>query len=203
MDSSFVHVDRRSYQRKPDLIILAGSTGAPAAIQKILSQIPENCSAPILLLLHMPGNYSFSYAERLNQICRISVRQAKQGDKLTAGQALLCPGGMQMLIKANRGAANIHLRHRHDDEIYSPCIDTTLASVAKSYQQKVLAVILTGMGADGREGVRQLKKNGATVWVQDEQSCTIFGMPKAVIDANLADRVLSLNEIASQFNKMS
>lgn len=184
------------------LLTIAASTGGPVAIQKILTQIPKSCPVPIVLVQHMPKKFTKSFAERLNQLCKISVKEADDGDYLEPGLALLGPGGMQMEIE-NRGSRKcIKLREKSANEIYSPCADITLASVAQHYPGKTLSIVLTGMGSDGREGVTQLKRSRGIVWAQDENSCTIYGMPKAIIDANLADQVYSLDKIASEFKKI-
>ncbi len=187
---------------RPDLLLVAASTGGPVAIQKILTQIPAHCSVPILLVQHMPENFTKSFAERLNELCKIRVKQAEQGELLQPGLALLGPGGMQMELEYRHGTHCINLRRKASGEIYSPCVDITFASVARQQMGKVLAVVLTGMGADGRKGAEQLKRKGAEIWAQDESSCTIYGMPKAVAEAGLADHVYSLDEIAFELNKL-
>jgi two-component system, chemotaxis family, protein-glutamate methylesterase/glutaminase len=184
------------------LLTIAASTGGPVAIQKILTQIPECCPVPIMLIQHMPKNFTKSFAERLNQLCKITVKEADDGDFLEPGLALLGPGGMQMEIENKDGRKCIKLREKKTDEIYSPCADITLTSIVQHYSGKTLSIILTGMGADGRLGVEKLKQGRGIVWAQDEHSCTIYGMPKAIIDANLADQVFSLDKIASEFKKI-
>ncbi len=191
------------HEVNPDLLLIAASTGGPVAIQKVLSRIPGQCSIPVLLVQHMPKNFTKSFAERLNQLCKITVRQAENGDVLQAGVALLCPGGMQMEVNSKYGKQVVELRSKSPGEIYSPCVDITFSSVANTYTGKVLAIVLTGMGADGKEGALQLKQRGAQIWAQDEASSTIYGMPKAIADAHLADRIYSLDEIANEFNKMN
>lgn len=179
---------RRSYK----LVAIGTSTGGPVALQRVLTQLPANFSAPIVLIQHMPAAFTKAFAERLDKLCRISVKEAEDGDVVRPGLALLAPGGKQMMIDA-RGVVKIH---PGDERLnYKPCVDITFASVAKSYGDKVLAVVLTGMGADGREGARLLKQGGSQVWAQDEASCVIYGMPMAVVKANLADAVYSLDDI--------
>ncbi|KRW59481.1 protein-glutamate methylesterase/protein-glutamine glutaminase [Pseudomonas sp. TTU2014-080ASC] len=179
---------RRSYK----LVAIGTSTGGPVALQRVLTQLPANFPAPIVLIQHMPAAFTKAFAERLDKLCRISVKEAEDGDVVRPGLALLAPGGKQMMIDA-RGVVKIH---PGDERLnYKPCVDITFASVAKSYGDKVLAVVLTGMGADGREGARLLKQGGSQVWAQDEASCVIYGMPMAVVKANLADAVYSLDDI--------
>ncbi|MGY4526406.1 protein-glutamate methylesterase/protein-glutamine glutaminase [Pseudomonas sp. UBA4617] len=183
-------------KRKPyKLVAIGTSTGGPVALQRVLTQLPANFPAPIVLIQHMPAAFTKAFAERLDKLCRISVKEAEDGDLLRPGLALLAPGGKQMMIDG-RGAVKIL---PGDERLnYKPCVDITFGSAAKSYGDKVLSVVLTGMGADGREGARLLKQGGSTVWAQDEASCVIYGMPMAIVKANLADAVYSLDEIGKQ-----
>jgi len=180
-------------KRKPyKLVAIGTSTGGPVALQRVLTQLPANFPAPIVLIQHMPAAFTKAFAERLDKLCRISVKEAEDGDILRPGLALLAPGGKQMMVDA-RGMVKIL---PGDERLnYKPCVDITFGSVAKSYGDKVLAVVLTGMGADGREGARLLKQGGSQVWAQDEASCVIYGMPMAIVKANLADAVYSLDDI--------
>lgn len=180
-------------KRKPyKLVAIGTSTGGPVALQRVLTQLPASFPAPIVLIQHMPAAFTKAFAERLDKLCKISVKEAEDGDVLRPGLALLAPGGKQMMVDG-RGAVKIL---PGDERLnYKPCVDITFGSAAKSYGDKVLSVVLTGMGADGREGARLLKQGGSTVWAQDEASCVIYGMPMAIVKANLADAVYSLDEI--------
>ena len=179
---------RKAYK----LVAIGTSTGGPVALQRVLTQLPANFPAPIVLIQHMPAAFTKAFAERLDKLCRISVKEAEDGDILRPGLALLAPGGKQMMVDG-RGAVKIL---PGDERLnYKPCVDITFGSAAKSYSDKVLAVVLTGMGADGREGARLLKQSGSQVWAQDEASCVIYGMPMAIVKAELADAVYSLDDI--------
>jgi len=180
-------------KRKPyKLVAIGTSTGGPVALQRVLTQLPGNFPAPIVLIQHMPAAFTKAFAERLDKLCRISVKEAEDGDVLRPGLALLAPGGKQMMID---GRGTVKILPGDERLNYKPCVDITFGSAAKSYGDKVLSVVLTGMGADGREGARLLKQGGSTVWAQDEASCVIYGMPMAIVKANLADAVYSLDEI--------
>ena len=179
---------RKAYK----LVAIGTSTGGPVALQRVLTQLPANFPAPIVLIQHMPAAFTKAFAERLDKLCRISVKEAEDGDILRPGLALLAPGGKQMMIDG-RGAVKIL---PGDERLnYKPCVDITFGSAAKSYGDKVLAVVLTGMGADGREGARLLKQGGSSIWAQDEASCVIYGMPMAIVKAELADAVYGLDDI--------
>lgn len=181
-------VKRKAYK----LVAIGTSTGGPVALQQVLTGLPASFPAPIVLIQHMPGTFTRAFAERLDKLCKIEVREAADGDLLRPGLALLAPGGKQMLIDA-RGQVRIL---QGDERLnYKPSVDVTFGSAAKVYQDRVLAVVLTGMGSDGREGARLLKQAGSQVWAQDEASCVIYGMPMAVAKAGLADRICSLNDI--------
>jgi two-component system chemotaxis response regulator CheB len=178
------------------LVAIGTSTGGPVALQEVLIQLPKNFPLPIVLIQHMPSTFTPAFAERLNKLCQIAVKEAHDGDILMPGTAFLAPGGKQMLIEAQRsGAPHIRIIEADAGQTYKPSVDVTFASVASVYEGDVLAVVLTGMGADGREGARVLKQKGATVWAQDEASCVIYGMPAAIVDAGLADRVVSLKDV--------
>ncbi|MWV16803.1 chemotaxis-specific protein-glutamate methyltransferase CheB [Pseudomonas sp. L-22-4S-12] len=179
---------RKAYK----LVAIGTSTGGPVALQRVLTQLPASFATPIVLIQHMPAAFTKAFAERLDKLCRISVKEAEDGDVLRPGLALLAPGGKQMMIDP-RGAVRIL---PGDERLnYKPCVDITFGSAAKSFNDKVLAVVLTGMGADGREGARLLKQGGSQVWAQDEASCVIYGMPMAIVKANLADAVYGLDDI--------
>ncbi len=182
----------KSAPRHYKLVAIGTSTGGPVALQKVLTSLPASFPAPIVLIQHMPAAFTNAFAERLNKLCKIEVREARDGDMLRAGLALLAPGGKQMMID-NRGQVRVL---DGDERLnYKPSVDVTFGSAAKVFNDKVLAVVLTGMGADGREGARMLKSAGSQVWAQDEASCVIYGMPMAVVKADLADAIYSLDEV--------
>ncbi|NLY58124.1 MAG: chemotaxis response regulator protein-glutamate methylesterase [Gammaproteobacteria bacterium] len=180
---------KRSYK----LVAIGTSTGGPVALQRILTRLPANFPAPILLIQHMPGAFTTAFAERLDKLCQITVKEAQDGDTLRPGVALLAPGGKQMMID---GRGTVRILPGDERLNYKPSVDVTFGSAARVFRDKVLAIVLTGMGADGREGARMLKQAGSSVWAQDEASCVIYGMPMAVVKANLADGVYDLDEIA-------
>lgn len=179
-------------KRNYKLVAIGTSTGGPVALQRVLTKLPASFPAPLLLIQHMPGAFTKAFAERLDKLCQITVKEAEDGDTLRPGLALLAPGGKQMMLDS-RGVVRIL---PGDERLnYKPCVDVTFGSAAKVLQDKVLAIVLTGMGADGREGARMLKQAGSSVWAQDEASCVIYGMPMAVAKANLADGIYDLDEI--------
>ena len=191
-----VHYKRsgKSYQ----LVAIGTSTGGPVALQTILTQLPANFPHPILLIQHMPSTFTSAFAARLNSLCKISVKEAEDGDVLKPGCAYLAPGGKQMLVDGRGTSARLRIIDGNDKVNYKPCVDITFASLAKSHGDKVLAIILTGMGADGRDGARLLKDQGATIWAQDEASCVVYGMPQAVAKAGISSESLPLDRVAQR-----
>lgn len=189
----------RASGKQYQIVAIGTSTGGPVALQTILTQLPANFPHPILLIQHMPAAFTPAFAARLNGLCKIQVKEAQQGDKLMPGVAYLAPGGQQMLIEGRGG--NRTLRVFEDDSAritYKPSVDVTFASTAKAFQGDVLAVVLTGMGADGRDGARMLKQAGATIWAQDEKTSVVYGMPQAVASAGLSSASIALSDVAAR-----
>ncbi|WP_028862492.1 protein-glutamate methylesterase/protein-glutamine glutaminase [Psychromonas aquimarina] len=181
-----------------DILAIGTSTGGPVALQTILSELPRNFKLPIVLIQHMPGTFTKAFADRLNGICQISVKEAADGDVLKPGCAYLAPGGKQMLLDGRAGQAKIKIHEGSEKLNYKPSVDITFASLSKLYSNKVLAVVLTGMGADGRDGARMLKERGSEIWAQDEASCVVYGMPQAVAKAGIATESLPLELVAKR-----
>ncbi|MCK7575796.1 MAG: chemotaxis response regulator protein-glutamate methylesterase [Chromatiales bacterium] len=175
-------------------VLIGTSTGGPVALQEVLKGLPKNFPLPIILVQHMPASFTPAFAERLNNLCQIDVKEAASGDVLKPGSALLAPGGVQLILEGG-AQPRVRIEESPPGTIYKPSVDITFRSAAAALRSQVLAVVLTGMGADGREGARELKANGAHVWAQDAASCVVFGMPAAVIDAGLADQILPLKEV--------
>ena len=184
--------------KKYQLTAIGTSTGGPVALQKILTRLPANYPHPIVLIQHMPATFTAAFASRLNTLCKIQVKEAEDGDVLKPGVAYLAPGGKQMMIDGRPGSARLRIIDGGERMNYKPCVDVTFGSAAKIYNDKVLSMVLTGMGADGREGARMLKSAGATIWAQDEESCVVYGMPQAVAKAGLSTEDLPLERIAER-----
>ncbi|MDW1629409.1 chemotaxis response regulator protein-glutamate methylesterase [Vibrio sp. Y176] len=188
----------RASGKKYQLTAIGTSTGGPVALQKILTRLPMNYPHPIVLIQHMPATFTAAFASRLNTLCKIQVKEAQDGDVLQPGVAYLAPGGKQMMVDGRAGAARLRIIDGGDRMNYKPCVDVTFGSAAKVYGDKVLSLVLTGMGADGREGARMLKSSGSTIWAQDEESCVVYGMPQAVAKAGISSEDLPLDRIAER-----
>lgn len=180
------------------LVAIGTSTGGPVALQNILTKLPGNFPHPILLIQHMPATFTAAFASRLNNLCQINVKEAADGDVVQPGTAYLAPGGKQMVLDGRPGTMRIRILDGGERMNYKPCVDITFASCARQYRDKVLAVVLTGMGADGRDGAKLLHEQGATIWAQDEESCVVYGMPQAIVKAGIAAEILPLERVAQR-----
>lgn len=175
------------------LVVVGCSTGGPKALTTLISQLPHDFQVPMLIVQHMPEGFTRSLAERLNRLNAIAVKEAEEGDRIEPGFALLAPGGHHMKLGAHR---TLHLSQDPPVHGVRPAVDVTLLSVAQHYPGKVVVAILTGMGSDGAMGARTLRTKGARVLVEDESSCVVFGMPRAVIQTGGADRVVPIDQMA-------
>ena len=184
------------------IIAIGASTGGSEAIKEVLKKIPAN-SPPIVMVQHMPMNFTKAFAERLNNICEIEVREAKNGDQVLQGTALLAPGNKHMELRRN--GANYFVEIKDGPLVFHqrPAVENLFQSVAKYAGSNAVGVILTGMGKDGSTGLLEMKKAGAYTIAQDEKSSTVFGMPKEAIELGAADIVLALERIAGEIMKNS
>ena len=194
---------RRVRPGQHGVVAIASSTGGPVALAQVLTRLPRDFRLPVLVVQHMPASFTPAFAQRLDQQCAVSVKEAEDGDLLAPGRVLIAPGGRQMTLQQQRGETRVVIEDGDPKLHYRPCADVTFESVADVYAGKSLAVVLTGMGADGREGARTLKSRGATVWTQDEASSVIYGMPMAVAEAGLSDEVLPLRDIGPAIAQVS
>lgn len=193
----------RASGKRYKLLAIGTSTGGPVALQTILTKFKSNFPYPILLVQHMPGTFTSAFAERLNNMCDIQVKEAQNGDVLMPGVAYLAPGGRQMLLEGTAASATITITDVHNSDLvtYKPSVDLTFSSVARLYGGDVLGIILTGMGADGKEGCKKLKARGATIWAQDEKSSVVYGMPQAVASEKIAEKSIALADFAEMIQK--
>lgn len=180
------------------VVAIGTSTGGPVALQQVLTKLPKAFPFPLLLVQHMPASFTGAFAQRLDKLCAINVKEAADGDVLVPGVAFLAPGGKQMLVEQRNEKVQIRIQDGLSEQTYKPSVDITFSSISKIYPGHVLGIILTGMGADGRDGTRLLKAGGSPIWAQDEQSCVVYGMPMAVAEAGLVDQIMSLTDIGTQ-----
>ena len=196
-------VDSRPIQRSSGksykVLAIGTSTGGPVALQKVLTKLPVTFNYPCLVVQHMPGTFTKAFADRLDRLCGVRVKEAEDGESVKSGVVYLAPGGKQMVLQGDRHTPRIVVTDADaaDKLAYKPSVDLTFSSISRVYGGDVLGVILTGMGADGKEGCRTLKSKGAKIWAQDEQSSVVYGMPQAVTVANIAEASLDLESIGS------
>ncbi|MFO0752708.1 MAG: chemotaxis response regulator protein-glutamate methylesterase [Thermodesulfovibrionales bacterium] len=190
---------RTTGERRIGIVAIGTSTGGPKALQEIIPRLPKGFPVPIVIAQHMPPNFTGPFAERLNQLSEITVKEATDGEALRPGLALVAPGGGHMRVARGRGIETVvSISTNKEEYIYRPSVDALMASVAELFPGRALGVILTGMGNDGLKGLTSLKGTGGRIFAQNEETCVVFGMPKAVVDAGIADKVLSLEEIAGE-----
>ena len=189
------------FKKTKKIIVIGASTGGPKMIVYIVSQFPPNFP-PVLIVQHMPSGFVDGFAQRMNQNARMNVKMATEGDLIRSGHVYIAPGGLHMEIeKKTTGVSRIRLTDGAKVNFVKPAVDVTLFSAVREYGSGVISAILTGMGADGREGCRVVKKMGGTVFALREEDSVIYGMNKAVIDAGLADEVLGMDAIVKAIGK--
>jgi len=181
-----------------DLVVIGCSTGGPQALQTILKALPSTFSSPIVVAQHMPKFFTKTFAERLNQLCAVEVREAQQGDSVKPGLVLIAPGGQHMSLHKDGNRVVIQLSEHPAHLPYRPSVDILMESAAQVYGPKVIGLVLTGMGQDGLEGARAIKQSGGSIIAQDEASCIVYGMPKVIVEQGCADKVLPLQHIAGE-----
>ncbi len=179
-----------------DVVAVGVSTGGPPAVQKVLSALPGDFPAAILIAQHMPAAFTGPFANRLDGVCRIRVKEAESGERLTPGVAYVAPGGKHLLVDHRISRVDVVVSPEPSDSLYKPSANVLVASVANGIGRRALGVILTGMGSDGLEGVRVLKTKGGRAIAQNDASCVVYGMPKAIVDAGLADEIVDIDDMA-------
>jgi two-component system chemotaxis response regulator CheB len=182
------------------LVAIGSSTGGPIALQNIIPKLPK-LPVPVVVVQHMPGSFTKTFAQRLDGMSQLTVVEAKDGDILQPGTCYIAPGGMQMIFERAGTSARVRILKDNGRVSYNPCVDVSFASLCQIYGGRILAMILTGMGSDGCEGCRLMKQKGAVVWAQNEDTCVVYGMPQAIVNAGIADLVLPLDEIAEDITK--
>jgi len=183
------------------IIAIGASTGGTEALKEVLTQFPAN-SPGIMIVQHMPANFTKSFAQRLDSLCQIRVKEAEDGDSVVPGTALLAPGNFHMVMRRSGARYYVNIKSGPLVCYQRPAVDVLFNSVAAYGGANALGVILTGMGKDGAQGMLKMKEAGAQTIAQDEKSCVVFGMPKEAIEAGGVDRVVSLRDIPAEVMKL-
>ncbi len=189
--------------RPIELILIGVSTGGPAALGKLLPELPADLKIPVLIVQHMPEKFTRSLADNLDNRSRLGVREAEDGEVLAPGRVYIAPGGRQMkLVPAADGVKQIKITSDPPENNCKPAVDYLFRSVAANFPGKAMAVILTGMGSDGTLGVRLLRRHGCFTIAQDADSCVVYGMPKSVVEAGVVDEVLPLSGLPGGLSRL-
>jgi two-component system chemotaxis response regulator CheB len=179
------------------VVAIGTSTGGTQALEAVLTALPGVCPG-IVIVQHMPEKFTGAFAERLNSLCRIDVREAADGDRVLPGRALIAPGGRHMLLKRSGAQYHVEIVDGPPVTRHRPSVDVLFRSVAKSAGKNALGIIMTGMGDDGAKGLKEMHDMGARTVGQDEDSCVVYGMPKEALKLGAVDKELALGRIAHE-----
>jgi two-component system, chemotaxis family, protein-glutamate methylesterase/glutaminase len=181
------------------ILVIGSSTGGPRALYQVVPNLPADLNAAVLLVQHMPTGFTTSFANRLDQLSNITVKEATRGEVLHHGLAFLAPGGHHMTVNGE-GVLDLNLNPPVCN--VRPSVNVTMESVAKAYGNSVVGVVLTGMGSDGTIGAGFIKKAGGSIIVEDKSTCVVWGMPRSVVESGYADREVPLPDIADEIVKI-
>jgi two-component system chemotaxis response regulator CheB len=181
---------------KVDLIAIGISTGGPQTLKHLLPLFSADFHVPIAIVLHMPVGYTEIYAQRLNNCCALAVSEARDGEAIQPGHILIAPAGRHLAVRRDAtGAIVAHVDARPFDTLHRPSVDVLFRSAAEVFGKRVLGVVMTGMGDDGKQGAASIKSRGGLIFAEAEQSCIVYGMPRAIVEAKLADQVVPLERM--------
>lgn len=180
-----------------DLVAIGVSTGGPPAVQKLLSSLPKDFPVPLLIAQHMPAAFTGPFARRLDNACEIAVKEAESGEIIKPGVAYVAPGGRHMRLEAKLSTMTVIITDEPKSALYKPSANVLHESVGLALGRRALGVQLTGMGSDGLEGIRVLKEKGGKALAQSDATCVVYGMPKAIVDAGLADEIVDIDDMAA------
>jgi len=178
-----------------EVVAIGISTGGPQALKYLIPRFPADFSVPVVIVMHMPAGYTEMYAKRLNEMSALNVREAQEGDPITKGSVLIAPAGRHFTFRRMSSGVVAHLDARPFDTLHRPSVDVLFRSAAETYGKGVLGVVMTGMGEDGRQGAEKIKSSGGILFAEAEESCIVYGMPRAIVDAGLASRIIPLGKI--------
>jgi two-component system, chemotaxis family, protein-glutamate methylesterase/glutaminase len=180
-----------------DIVVLGISTGGPQALKYLIPQLPADFSVPLVIVMHMPVGYTELYAQKLDEISQVKVREAREGDIVKAGVVLLAPAGRHLTLRRQaNGTVVTHLDARPFDFPHRPSVDVMFQSAAEIFNNRALGVVMTGMGSDGKQGAAWIKSQGGLVFTEAEESCIVYGMPGSVVEAGLSDKSVTLEQMA-------
>jgi len=180
-----------------DAVVIGISTGGPQALRYLIPQLPADFPVPVAIVLHMPVGYTELYARRLDEIAPLQVREPREGDPVRPGVVLVAPAGRHLsFVRQEDGAVAAHLDARPFDLPHRPSVDVLFQSAAEVFGDRVLGVVMTGMGSDGKHGAAWIKSQGGRVFTEAEETCVVYGMPRSVVEAGLSDKSVPLDDMA-------
>ncbi len=179
-----------------ELLTIGCSTGGPKALQDLLPALPKGLPVPCLIVQHMPASFTKPFAERLNGLCQVEVKEAEHGETIRPGTVYIAPGGIHLNYRLRGTQAIIELNAEPAESLHKPSVDAMFQSIAQECSKQVLAMILTGMGSDGAKGMQMLKAKGSHTLAEAEESCIVYGMPRAAFERGCVDQVAPLQEMA-------
>jgi len=186
-----------------DIVVLGISTGGPHALKQLIPQFPSDFPVPLALVMHMPLGYTEMYARKLDEMSPLHVREATEGDLVRPGVVLVAPAGRHLTFRRRPdGSVVAHLDTRPVETLHRPAVDVMFQSAAEVFRDRVLGVVMTGMGSDGKQGAAWIKSQGGLVYTESEETCVIYGMPASVVDAGLSDRSLPLGSLAQAIREV-
>ena len=187
---------RRAARNNIDIIVMGISTGGPQGLKRVIPRIPADCPVPIAIVMHMPTGYTEMYARNLNELCALTVVEASEGQPLVPGTAYLAQAGRHLSFRRNGSAVLTHLDVRPLNSAHRPSVDVMFQSAAEVFDSRVLGIVMTGMGSDGKEGAAWIKARGGGILTEAEESCVVYGMPRSVVEAGLSDRAFPIERLA-------
>jgi two-component system chemotaxis response regulator CheB len=186
-----------------DMVVLGISTGGPQALKRLIPQLPSDFPVPIAMVMHMPVGYTEMYAAKLNELSQVEVREAAEGDEVKPGLVFLAQAGRHLFLKQDaNGKIVTHLDAKPFSTLHRPSVDVLFQSAAEVYGNRVLGVVMTGMGSDGRQGAAWIKSQGGLIFTEAESSCVVYGMPSVVMEAGLSDKSVALEDMAQAIREV-
>ncbi len=185
-----------------DVVAIGSSTGGPAALQIILTRLPNDFQAGILVSQHMPKGFTGPLAERLDKLSEVRIKEAEEGDVVEPGKVLICPGGSHMVLKKKGHKYHIQLKESTPQDKYVPSVDAMMISVSDYYNNRAMGVVITGMGNDGKKGILEIKSKGGYTIAESEETAVVFGMPGEAISTGAVDQILPLYDIPGELVKI-
>jgi two-component system chemotaxis response regulator CheB len=180
-----------------DIVVIGISTGGPQGLKRLIPQLPQDFPVPVVMVMHMPVGYTEMYAAKLNELSHLEVREAAERDEVKPGRVFLAPAGRHLTLKRDAsGNVVTHLDAKPFDMLHKPAVDVLFKSAAEVYGNRVLGVVMTGMGSDGKQGAAWIKSQGGLIFTEAESSCVVYGMPCTVVEAGLSDKSIALEDMA-------